>query len=80
MQRVLEEIGGGTIASIQGRFYAMDRDRRWERVKAAYDLLTLGRAEFEAPDAMTALQKAYLRDEGDEFVRPTRIAGFEPDP
>jgi 2,3-bisphosphoglycerate-independent phosphoglycerate mutase len=78
LQRVLEEIGGGTIASIQGRFYAMDRDRRWERVKAAYDLLTLGRAEFEAPDAMTALQQAYLRDEGDEFVRPTRITGFEP--
>ncbi len=78
MQRVLDEIGSGAIASIQGRFYAMDRDRRWDRVQAAYELLTEGRAAFEAPDAMTALESAYSRDEGDEFVKPTRLPGFAP--
>jgi 2,3-bisphosphoglycerate-independent phosphoglycerate mutase len=73
MEEKFAEFGGGRIASIVGRYYAMDRDHRWPRIQAAYDLLTLGKAEFEAPDAITALQMAYDRDEGDEFVKPTRI-------
>ena len=68
------------LASIVGRYYAMDRDHRWPRVKAAYDLLTGGEAEYEAEDALTALEMAYARGETDEFVKPTRIvkAGAKP--
>lgn len=63
----------GAIASIIGRYYAMDRDKRWERVHQAYDLLTLGKADFYAKDALTAVQQAYQRGETDEFVRATQI-------
>jgi 2,3-bisphosphoglycerate-independent phosphoglycerate mutase len=68
-----KEIGGGKIASIIGRFYAMDRDQRWERVEKAYALITEGEAEFNAPDATSALEMAYQRDETDEFVQATSI-------
>ncbi len=63
----------GRIASLCGRFYAMDRDERWERVAKAYQLLTEGHAEFEADTALIGLEQAYQRDETDEFVAPTRI-------
>ncbi|CAG0944453.1 hypothetical protein ANRL1_01764, partial [Anaerolineae bacterium] len=66
-------LGTGRIASIVGRYYAMDRDNRWERVQTAYDLLTQGKAVFSAPDAVTGLQQAYARDENDEFVKATVI-------
>ena len=69
----IASVGGGRIASIVGRYYAMDRDRRWPRVKVAYDLLTLGKAEFTAPDAVTGLARAYERGETDEFVKTTAI-------
>lgn len=69
----IDTLGVGRIASIVGRYYAMDRDRRWGRVKLAYDLLTLGRAEFQAKSAMLGLENAYARDESDEFVKPTAI-------
>jgi 2,3-bisphosphoglycerate-independent phosphoglycerate mutase len=69
----LTEIGGGRLASIIGRYYAMDRDHRWPRIQAAYDLITQGKAEFEAPDGMTALNMAYDRGETDEFVQATAI-------
>lgn len=65
---------GGRIATIMGRYFAMDRDKRWERTQQAYDCLTLGACQFQAPDAETALQQAYERDESDEFVAPTVIA------
>jgi 2,3-bisphosphoglycerate-independent phosphoglycerate mutase len=65
--------GVAKIASIVGRFYAMDRDKRWDRVQLAYDLLTEGKGEFTAADAHQALDMAYARDESDEFVKPTRI-------
>ncbi len=52
----------------------MDRDNRWERVQPAYELLTQGRAEFTATDALTALEQAYARGESDEFVKPTAIS------
>ncbi len=67
------QLGVGRIASIGGRYYVMDRDKRWERVKVAYDMLTLGQAEFTAPDALQGLQAAYARGENDEFVKPTLI-------
>ena len=69
----IAEAGVGQIASMIGRYYAMDRDRRWQRVQAAYDLLTLGRAEFTAPDPLAGLEAAYARGETDEFVKATSI-------
>lgn len=63
----------GKIASIIGRYYAMDRDKRWDRVQKAYDLLTLGKADYTSPDPVTALRQAYERGESDEFVKPTSI-------
>ncbi len=73
MEDGFREFGGGRFASLVGRYYAMDRDHRWPRIQAAYDLITQGRAEFEAPDAITGLEMAYARDESDEFVKATRI-------
>jgi 2,3-bisphosphoglycerate-independent phosphoglycerate mutase len=66
-------LGVGKIASIIGRFYAMDRDQRWDRVQSAYELLTQGRAEFSATDALSGLELAYARGESDEFVKATSI-------
>lgn len=72
-EAVLADIGRGRIASVIGRFYAMDRDNRWERVKAAYDLLADGQSDYRASSAAEALEAAYARDENDEFVKPTII-------
>jgi 2,3-bisphosphoglycerate-independent phosphoglycerate mutase len=80
LQNHLDGLGRGRIASVVGRYYAMDRDRRWPRVKAAYDMLTLGRAEYWAPTALEALDQAYARGETDEFVKPTVIALPETEP
>lgn len=66
-------MGVGRIASITGRFYAMDRDNRWDRVQRAYNLIVKGEAEFSADSALIALQAAYERGETDEFVLPTAI-------
>ena len=68
---------GARIASIVGRYYAMDRDQRWERVSAAYDLLVDGRSPFAAATAGAGLEAAYARGETDEFVKPTAIAGAD---
>ncbi|NQY42043.1 MAG: 2,3-bisphosphoglycerate-independent phosphoglycerate mutase [Legionellales bacterium] len=62
-----------TIASICGRYYAMDRDNNWERTKLAYDMLH-GTAEFQAKNAVEALQQGYERGESDEFIKPTICA------
>lgn len=80
LQDKMDGLRGGRIASIVGRYYAMDRDKRWDRVKIAYDLITLGRAEFQAPSAGLGLEMAYARGENDEFVKPTAIVepGGEP--
>ena len=71
------ELGNGQIASVVGRFFAMDRDNRWERVQQAYDAMTLGKAEFSADTASNALAAAYERDENDEFVKATVIGGAD---
>lgn len=65
---------GGRIASIIGRYYAMDRDLRWPRTQKAYDLLTQGTCEIHAATAEQALTMAYERRETDEFVLPTCIS------
>ncbi|CAN7949865.1 unnamed protein product [Ixodes hexagonus] len=67
------EYGHGKIASLVGRYYAMDRDKRWDRTEKAYDLLTQGVAKYHAPTAKEALALAYEHDETDEFVEPTSI-------
>ena len=73
-------LGKGRVASIIGRYYAMDRDNRWDRVEKAYDLLTLAQGEFQADTAVAGLQAAYARDENDEFVKATVIrAEGQPD-
>lgn len=68
----LKELGIGKIASISGRFYAMDRDNRWERVKLAYDAMT-GAGERKAKDPFGLLQKAYSNDENDHIFKPTTM-------
>lgn len=70
---VFEEVGGGQIVNIIGRYYSMDRDHRWPRIKAAYDLMTGGVGVCDATDPLEALQKAYERGETDEFVQATCI-------
>lgn len=65
--------GCGQIASIIGRYYAMDRDLRWDRIEAAYDLLTQAKNCFHAASASQALEFAYARGESDEFVQATAI-------
>lgn len=80
MEEKFAEYGGGRFASIVGRFYAMDRDHRWPRIQAAYDLITQGRGAFRAETAFAGLEMAYARDESDEFVQATAIVppGTEP--
>ena len=68
-ERKTSEVGVGRIVSIIGRYYAMDRDKRWDRTKLAYDLLTKGEGEV-FPDAEAALQSSYDDDVTDEFVKP----------
>jgi 2,3-bisphosphoglycerate-independent phosphoglycerate mutase len=67
-------IPGAFVASVSGRYYAMDRDKRWDRVKLAYDAIANGVSPFHAESAIAALDLAYARGENDEFVRPTVIA------
>jgi 2,3-bisphosphoglycerate-independent phosphoglycerate mutase len=73
LQEKCVAFGVGQIASIVGRFYAMDRDNRWERVQPAYELLTQGKSEFTAADPLSGLELAYTRGESDEFVKATAI-------
>jgi 2,3-bisphosphoglycerate-independent phosphoglycerate mutase len=72
-EALFTELGCGRVASVTGRYYAMDRDNRWERIEPAYRLLTEAVAEFQADSASAALQAAYERDENDEFVLPTVV-------
>ncbi|ABQ89236.1 phosphoglycerate mutase [Roseiflexus sp. RS-1] len=62
----------GRVASVVGRYYAMDRDKRWDRTKQAYDLLTKGVGR-PAPDALTAIQRSYDEGVTDEFIKPAVI-------
>ena len=72
LEEKMKEIGVGKIASLSGRFYAMDRDNRWDRVEKAYQNLTLGNG-VAATSATEALQASYDADTTDEFVSPTTI-------
>ncbi|HKO41743.1 MAG TPA: 2,3-bisphosphoglycerate-independent phosphoglycerate mutase [Pyrinomonadaceae bacterium] len=72
LQNKLQEIGIGQIATVIGRYYAMDRDKRWERTQRAYELLVEGHGE-PATDPIAAVQKSYERGVTDEFVEPIVI-------
>jgi len=65
--------GAGRIGSVVGRYYAMDRDKRWDRVKRAYDLLVHGTAQHRADSGAEAVRAAYERDETDEFITPVLV-------
>jgi 2,3-bisphosphoglycerate-independent phosphoglycerate mutase len=69
----VEGWGGARVASVSGRYYAMDRDRRWDRTKLAYDAIVHGRAEFNARSGAAAVRAAYERNETDEFIKPTLV-------
>ena len=73
LQQKFEALKAGRIATVCGRYFAMDRDQRWERVKPAYDVITQGKSEFWAASASDAYVLADLRGESDEFVQPTAI-------
>ena len=72
-EAVFSDVGTGRIASVHGRYWAMDRDNRWERIEKSYALLTQGESAHCAESAAEALEAAYARGEDDEFVAPTRI-------
>lgn len=76
----IKAIGIGKVASITGRFYSMDRDKRWERVAPAYRVLTEGIGEFTYPTTSEALSAAYAREENDEFVKATAIRAADEAP
>ena len=70
----IEQLGVGRIASLSGRYYAMDRDNRWDRVEAVYNMLTQPEVtNYYSKNASDGLNAAYQRDENDEFVKPTVI-------
>ncbi|MEI6858780.1 MAG: 2,3-bisphosphoglycerate-independent phosphoglycerate mutase [Shewanella sp.] len=72
-------LGTGRIASLIGRYYAMDRDNRWDRVALAYDLITQGKSLHQYTNAVDALEAAYERDENDEFVSSSAITDSQGD-
>ncbi len=72
LQRKIDELGVGSIATVSGRYYAMDRDRRWDRTRLAYEALVYGKGE-KAKTPVEAVEKAYQRGETDEFVKPTLV-------
>ncbi len=69
----LDATSGARVGSVVGRYWAMDRDRRWERTQRAYDLFVHGRAEHRADDGEQAVRDAYARGETDEFIAPTLV-------
>ena len=80
MEKVFEEVGQGRFASLIGRYFAMDRDHRWDRTQAAYKLLFHGQAKHRYPDAQSAIEAAYARGQSDEFIDPTLIVPNKTDP
>ncbi|KFZ27948.1 phosphoglyceromutase [Pseudidiomarina atlantica] len=77
-EQLFSKLGVGRFASLCGRYYAMDRDKRWDRVEQAWQLLVDGQAPYTAPSAGVGLAQAYERNESDEFVKPTRIGDAAP--
>lgn len=64
------------ISTVTGRYYAMDRDQRWDRVEQAYRVIAEAKSDYSASSATTAIEAGYIRDENDEFIKPTAIADY----
>ena len=78
LQARCDALGNAHIASVSGRYYAMDRDQRWDRLRLAWDAIVEARSDHHAASASAALDAAYARGENDEFVLPTVIRGAQP--
>lgn len=72
LENYIMELGNGRVATVSGRYYAMDRDKRWERVQLAYNAIVLGKGE-EAASGVEAVEKSYHDNKTDEFVLPTVV-------
>ena len=72
-EALFEQLGVGKVASLIGRYYAMDRDERWERVEVAYNLIAQGEGEYNAETSLAGLDQSYQRGDNDEFVKATVI-------
>ena len=72
IQKKMREFGVGKIASVEGRYYAMDRDKRWERIERAFDAMVLGNGE-KATDPVAVMQRSYEKGVTDEFIEPVTI-------
>ncbi len=72
LQDKCDELGNAKIATVQGRFYAMDRDKRWDRVEEGYNALVCGKGVMD-PDAVHAVEESYAQDITDEFVKPVVV-------
>jgi len=79
LEEKMKEKGVGKIASISGRFYAMDRDKRWERIKKAYDALVNGEGN-KYTSSISAIEASYQQEIFDEFIEPTVIVNAEKEP
>ncbi len=80
LELVMQQAGTGRIASVVGRYYAMDRDKRWERTKLAYDAMVNGVAETSAASALPSVEASYLAGVTDEFIRPIVVSGPDGQP
>jgi 2,3-bisphosphoglycerate-independent phosphoglycerate mutase len=69
----LRATGRGRVGTVSGRYYAMDRDKRWDRIQLAFDAMVEGNSEFQAETGEAAVRAAYERDETDEFIKPTVV-------
>jgi len=69
----VESWGGARVGTVSGRYFAMDRDRRWDRTQLAWDAIVHGRSEFSADSGEAAVRAAYDRGETDEFIKPTVV-------
>ncbi|SEM13694.1 phosphoglycerate mutase [Pseudoxanthomonas sp. GM95] len=78
LQAKCDAVGNAHLASVSGRYFAMDRDKRWDRLRKAWDAMVEAKGEFTAPSGVAALADAYARGENDEFVLPTVIDGAAP--
>ena len=77
LQQHLTQHGVGQIATISGRYFAMDRDNRWDRIEKAYHAIIHGQSSTTAPDAITGLTQSYAIEQTDEFVTPTVIGQYQ---
>ena len=78
LQAACDAHGSARTATVGGRYFAMDRDKRWDRLRKAWDAMVEAQAAHTAPDAMAALADGYARGENDEFVAPTVLDGAQP--